>query len=364
MESNWFLQMIRKFKNKIINGDSIEELKKIPHETFDLVFADPPYNLQLKNELTRPDRSKVSAVNEKWDQFENFKKYDDFTYAWLNECKRILKKDGAIWVIGSYHNIFRVGTAMQNLGFWILNDVIWNKKNPMPNFRGTRFTNAHETLIWASKNEKSKYTFNYQSLKCLNDDLQMRSNWNLPICNGSERLKKNGKKVHSTQKPESLLHRILLATSNKNDIIIDPFLGSGTSATVAKKLGRNYFGIEKEKKYYNAAKQRIKDTKPIEDDLLDTLKNNRSKPRIPFGSLVELGIIKPGTNIFDNKKKITARIMADGSIKHDQAEGSIHKVAATILGAESCNGWTYWHCDINGQTYPIDYLRQKLISKN
>ncbi len=352
------------FKNKIINGDSLEELKKIPRETFDLIFADPPYNLQLKSELTRPDRSKVSAVNDKWDQFENFKKYDDFTYEWLSECKRILKKDGAIWVIGSYHNIFRVGTAIQNLGFWILNDVIWNKNNPMPNFRGTRFTNAHETLIWASKSEKSKYTFNYQSLKCLNDDLQMRSNWDLPICNGSERLKKDGKKIHSTQKPEALLHRILLATSNKNNLILDPFLGSGTTATVAKKLGRNYFGIEKEKNYFKAAEQRIKATKPIKDDLLDTLKNNRSKPRIPFGSLVELGIIKPGTNIFDNKKKITARIMADGSIKHNQAEGSIHKVAATILGAESCNGWTFWHCDINGRTYPIDYLRQRLISKN
>ena len=356
--------MISNFKNKIINGNSLEELKKIPRETFDLIFADPPYNLQLKSELTRPDRSKVSAVNDKWDQFENFKKYDEFTYEWLNECKRILKKDGAIWVIGSYHNIFRVGTAIQNLGFWILNDVIWNKNNPMPNFRGTRFTNAHETLIWASKSEKSKYTFNYQSLKCLNDDLQMRSNWNLPICSGSERLKKNGKKIHSTQKPESLLHRILLATSNKNDLVLDPFLGSGTSAAVAKKLGRNYFGIEKEKNYFKAAEQRVNTTKPIEDDLLDTLKNNRSKPRIPFGSLVELGIIKPGTNIFDNKKKITARIMADGSIKHNQAEGSIHKVAATILGAESCNGWTFWHCDINGRTYPIDYLRQRLISKN
>ena len=352
------------FKNKIINGDSLKELKKIPRETFDLIFADPPYNLQLKGELTRPDRSKVSAVNDKWDQFENFKKYDEFTYEWLNECRRILKKDGAIWVIGSYHNIFRVGTAIQNLGFWILNDVIWNKNNPMPNFRGTRFTNAHETLIWASKSEKSKYTFNYQSLKCLNDDLQMRSNWNLPICTGSERLKKNGKKIHSTQKPESLLHRILLATSIKDDLILDPFLGSGTSAAVAKKLRRNYFGIEKDKNYFKAAEERLKATKPIEDDLLDTLKNNRSKPRIPFGSLVELGIIKPGTNIFDNKKKITARIMADGSIKHNKAEGSIHKVAATILGAESCNGWTFWHCDINGRTYPIDYLRQRLISKN
>ena len=356
--------IISDIKNKIINGDSIKELKKIPAESFDLIFADPPYNLQLKKELSRPDRSKVDAVDDAWDKFDSFKSYDEFSVQWLKECKRILKKNGTIWVIGSYHNIFRVGTAIQNMGFWILNDVIWNKNNPMPNFRGTRFTNAHETLIWASKSEKSKYTFNYQSLKCLNDDLQMRSNWDLPICNGSERLKKDGKKIHSTQKPEALLHRILLATSNKNDFILDPFLGSGTTATVAKKLRRNYFGIEKEKNYFKAAEQRINATKPIEDDLLDTLKNNRSKPRIPFGSLVELGIIKPGTNIFDNKKKITARIMADGSIKHNQAEGSIHKVAATILGAESCNGWTFWHCDINGRTYPIDYLRQRLISKN
>ncbi len=349
------------FKNKLINGDNLKELKKIPDETFDLIFADPPYNLQLKSELIRPDRSKVSAVKDKWDQFENFKKYDDFTYSWLRECRRVLKKNGAIWVIGSYHNIFRVGTIIQNLGFWILNDVIWSKKNPMPNFRGTRFTNAHETLIWASKSEKSKYTFNYQSLKCLNDDLQMRSNWELPICNGSERLKKNGKKVHSTQKPEALLHRILLATSHKDDLVLDPFLGSGTTAAVAKKLGRNYFGIEKEKTYFKAAEQRIKKSIIIEDDYLDTLQNNRSKPRIPFGSLVEMGIIKPGTTIFDNKRKISAKIMADGSIKHAQTEGSIHKVAATILGAESCNGWTYWHCKLGNSFVPIDNLRQKFL---
>ena len=352
------------FKNKIINGDCLVELKKIPDRTFDLVFADPPYNLQLKNKLTRPDNSQVNAVDDKWDQFESFKKYDEFIISWLKECKRILKKNGALWVIGSYHNIFRLGTTIQNLGFWILNDVIWNKNNPMPNFRGTRFTNAHETLIWASKNQKSKYTFNYQSLKCLNDDLQMRSNWNLPICSGGERLKKNGKKVHSTQKPESLLHRILLASSNRGDYILDPFLGSGTTAVVAKKLGRICFGIEKENKYFNAAKQRLNKTIPIEDNYLDTLQNNRSKPRIPFGSLVELGIVKPGMDIFDQKRKINAKIMADGSIKYQKSEGSIHKIAAKILGAESCNGWTYWHYNMNGSIVPIDNLRQKLISTN
>tara|TARA_Y100001970_G_scaffold99856_1_gene125559 strand:- start:3705 stop:4778 length:1074 start_codon:yes stop_codon:yes gene_type:complete len=348
------------FKNKIINGDSLKELKKIPSETFDLIFADPPYNLQLKNELSRPDRSKVKAVDDKWDKFESFKSYDEFTIDWLTECRRILKKNGAIWIIGSYHNIFRVGYIVQDLGFWILNDVIWNKNNPMPNFRGTRFTNAHETLIWASKNEKSKYTFNYQSLKCLNDDLQMRSTWNLPICSGKERLKSNGVKIHSTQKPESLLHRIVLASSNKDDFILDPFLGSGTTAVVSKKLGRNYFGIEKEKNYFDAANKRLKNTKIIENEYLDTLENNRTKPRIPFGSLVEMGLIRPGTKIYDQKKKINAKIMVDGSIKYHQSEGSIHKVAAQIIGAESCNGWTYWHYESGNSLKPIDHLRQRL----
>ena len=356
--------IIKTLKNKIINGDSLKELKKIPDETFDLIFADPPYNLQLKKELSRPDRSKVDAVNDKWDQFESFKSYDEFTFEWLKECKRILKKDGTIWAIGSYHNIFRVGTTIQNLGFWILNDVIWNKNNPMPNFRGTRFTNAHETLIWASKSEGSKYTFNYQSLKCLNDDLQMRSTWNFPICNGKERLKKNGKKVHSTQKPESLIHRIILASSNKNDFILDPFLGSGTTAVVSKKLGRNYFGIEKEKYYFDATKKRLENTNIIKDEYLDTLQNNRTKPRIPFGSLFEMGLIKPGTEIYDQKKKVNAKIMIDGSIKYQQSEGSIHKVAAKIIGAESCNGWTFWHYKSGNSLKPIDDLRQRLRPSN
>ena len=350
--------------NKIINGDCLYELKKIPDKSFDLVFADPPYNMQIGETLTRPDASKVKGVDDKWDQFDSFKHYDDFCKAWLIECKRILKDNGSIWVIGSYHNIFRLGYHLQNLNYWLLNDVIWRKNNPMPNFRGTRFTNAHETLIWASKNKKSKYTFNYQSLKCLNDDLQMRSDWMLPICNGKERLKKsNGKKVHSTQKPESLLHRIILATTNKGDVIFDPFLGTGTTAVVAKKLGRNYCGIERDTKYFQAAQKRISKAKKIEDNYLDALENNKSKPRVPFGFLVELGILKPGTTLFDPKKKINAKIMVDGSIKYKESEGSIHKVAAKIMGAESYNGWTYWHCDINGSTVVIDSLRQKFISE-
>ena len=352
-----------KFLNKITNGNSLEILKKIPDKTFDLVFADPPYNLQIGKNLKRPDDSKVNGVNDKWDQFKNFNDYDNFCKLWLSESKRVLKDNGSIWVIGTYHNIFRLGYHIQNMGFWILNDVIWRKNNPMPNFRGTRFTNAHETLIWASKNKKSKYTFNYQSLKCLNDDLQMRSDWTLPICSGNERIKKNGKKVHSTQKPESLLYRILLASTNKGDFVFDPFLGTGTTAVVAKKLGRNYFGIEREKKYFKTAKQRLEKTIKMEDHYLDTIKNNKSKPRIPFGSLVELGIVKPGMSVFDQKKKVNAKIMADGSIKYQNSEGSIHKVAAKIIGAESCNGWTYWHYNLGGNMVPIDNLRQRLILK-
>ena len=349
-----------KIINKIENGDSIEILKRIPDKSFDLVFADPPYNMQIGEKLTRPDDSKVDGVNDKWDQFSSFEHYDKFSKSWLKECKRILKDNGSMWVIGTYHNIFRLGYHMQNLNYWILNDVIWRKNNPMPNFKGTRFTNAHETLIWASKNKKSRYTFNYQSLKCLNDDLQMRSDWILPICNGKERLKKDGKKIHSTQKPEALLHRIILATTNKGDSIFDPFLGTGTTAVVAKKLGRKYFGVEKDKKYFQAAKQRINETLEIRDDYLDILPNNKSKPRVPFGSLIEMGLIKPGTTLFDVKKRYNAKIMVDGSLKCQKAEGSIHKVAAKIIGAESCNGWTYWHYISGNDLKPIDNLREKL----
>ena len=348
----------------IIKGDSLNELKKIPNKSFDLIFADPPYNMQLGGKLKRPDNSEVKSVNDDWDKFESFKNYDDFSNLWLRECKRILKDNGSIWVIGSYHNIFRLGKCIQDLGFWILNDVVWRKNNPMPNFRGTRFTNAHETLIWASKNKKSKYTFNYQSLKCFNDDLQMRSDWLIPICSGKERLKLNGKKIHSTQKPEALLHRIILASTNKEDKILDPFLGTGTTAVVAKKLGRKYLGIERDNKYFKYANERIDRTKKIETDTLDTLKTNKSKPRIPFGSLVELGILKPGSKLFDSKKKIEAKIMVDGSIKYKEKEGSIHKVAAQIMGSESYNGWTYWHCNIDGNDIVIDNLRQKFINKN
>ena len=355
---------MHKILNKIFYGNCIKEIKKIPNKSFDLVFADPPYNLQIGEKLTRPDASKVNGVNDRWDKFNSFEHYDKFCKEWLIECKRILKDNGSILLIGSYHNIFRLGYLLQNLNFWLLNDIIWRKNNPMPNFKGTRFTNAHETLIWASKSKKSKYTFNYQSLKCFNDDLQMRSDWLFPICSGKERLKQKGKKVHSTQKPEALLHRIILATTNKGDNIFDPFLGTGTTAVVAKKLGRNFCGIEKDKRYFKAASERINNTLKIEDDYLDTIENNKHKPRIPFGSLVELGILKPGSILFDLKRGVNAKVMVDGSIKYKKIEGSIHKIAAKIIGAESCNGWTYWHCKIGDSVVLIDDLRQRLISKS
>ena len=280
---------------RILVGDCIELMNSLPECSVDLIFADPPYNLQLKNELHRPDNSRVDAVNDHWDQFESFRAYDEFTNAWLAAARRILKKDGAIWVIGSYHNIFRVGNAMQNLGFWILNDIIWHKSNPMPNFKGTRFTNAHETIIWASKNHNSKYNFNYHAMKSLNEGIQMRSDWYIPICSGGERIKdSNGNKIHSTQKPEALLYRVLLSSSKKDDIILDPFFGTGTTGAVAKKLGRNFIGLEREDIYINAAKKRIKKIDLPDEQFLSTTVSKKTQKRVPFGSLVENGLIKPG----------------------------------------------------------------------
>ena len=350
--------------NKIIYGDCIEILKTLPNNSIDLVFADPPYNLQLKNDLTRPENNtKVDAVNDKWDKFSSFHDYDNFTKNWLSECKRILKPNGTIWVIGSYHNIFRVGFYLQELNFWILNDVIWRKSNPMPNFKGTRFTNAHETLIWASKSEDSKFTFNYNAMKSLNGDKQMRSDWELPICSGSERLKINGVKLHSTQKPESLLSRVILSSTNVNDIILDPFLGSGTTAAVAKRYKRNWIGIEKEKKYISEANKRIISTKIEDIENLKMIKSKRTEPRIPFGSLIEKGMINPGELLFDGRQRWFAKVRVDGSLITDQTKGSIHSVGAEVQGLTACNGWTFWHTLYKGTVVPIDTLRH-IVKKN
>ncbi len=343
---------------RILEGDCVEAMRGLPTASIDCVFADPPYNLQLGGDLNRPDGSRVDAVNDAWDKFASFQTYDDFTRSWLTEAKRILKPNGSLWVIGSYHNIFRVGAILQDLGFWVLNDIVWRKANPMPNFKGTRFTNAHETLIWASTGEKARYTFNYRTMKTLNDELQMRSDWVLPICGGPERIKRNGTKAHPTQKPEALLYRVMLATTNKGDVVLDPFFGTGTTGAVAKRLGREWIGIEREQDYIEVAKERIEAALPLDESALTTMQSVKPTARVAFGTLVENGLLAPGTELFDRKRKFSAKVRTDGSLLSGTATGSIHSLGAALQGAPSCNGWTFWHCEHEGEVKPIDTLRQ------
>ena len=346
--------------NSILAGDCIDVMNSLPEASVDLIFADPPYNLQLKADLHRPDNSKVDAVDDAWDQFSSFAAYDKFTQDWLKAARRLLKPNGAIWVIGSYHNIFRVGATLQNEGFWILNDVVWRKSNPMPNFRGKRFTNAHETMIWASKSEGGKYTFNYEALKALNEGVQMRSDWVMPICTGHERLKDdNGNKAHPTQKPEALLHRILVGCTNPGDIILDPFFGTGTTGAVAKMLGRDFIGIEREESYRKVAQKRLDGIRRFDRDALSVTTSKRAEPRVPFGQLVERGLLRPGEELFSPRGKV-AKVRADGTLVGNEVKGSIHQVGAALEGAPSCNGWTYWHFRRDGKTIPIDLLRQQI----
>ena len=346
--------------NKILAGDCIEEMKALPDASIDLIFADPPYNLQLRGTLHRPDNSLVDAVDEDWDSFASFAAYDQFTADWLAEARRLLKPDGAIWVIGSYHNIFRVGAKLQDAGFWILNDVVWRKSNPMPNFRGKRLTNAHETMIWAGKSETSKYTFNYEALKALNEGVQMRSDWVLPICTGGERLKDaNGDKAHPTQKPESLLHRVLIGTTNLGDVVLDPFFGTGTTGAVAKMLGRDFIGIEREASYRKVAEARINNIRRLDSDALAVTTSKRAEPRVPFGQLVERGMLRPGEVLTSLGGK-AAKVRADGTLIANDTKGSIHQVGAALEGAPSCNGWTYWYFKRDGKPVPIDVLRQQI----
>jgi modification methylase len=337
----------------------VEILKSLPENSVDLIFADPPYNLQLRNDLYRPNMTKVDAVNDGWDRFEGFAEYDAFTREWLSACRRVLKETGTIWVIGSYHNIYRVGSILQDLGFWILNDVIFIKYNPMPNFRGVRFTNAHETLIWAQKKKGEKYTFNHQSMKALNDDLQMRSDWYLPIATGHQRLKMNGKKAHSTQKPEALLYRVIMASSNSGDIVLDPFFGSGTTGAVAKKLGRNWIGIEREKKYVRIAQKRIDSVQTADQEALDVEK--RKQARVPFGTLLENGLLQPGQTLFFAKNGTKAKILANGHLRCGKITGSIHAVARALMENAPANGWDLWfYQDESGNKIVIDELREKI----
>jgi modification methylase len=348
--------------DRILQGDCIARMRELPAKSVDMIFADPPYNLQLGGELFRPDGSHVDAVTDDWDKFDSLKHYDAFTRAWLAEAHRLLKDDGTIWVIGSYHNIYRVGAAVQDLGFWILNDIVWRKANPMPNFRGTRFTNAHETLIWASKGEKARYTFNYRSMKTLNDELQMRSDWEFPICGGGERLKKDGHKVHPTQKPEALLYRVLLACTKPGDVVLDPFFGTGTTGAVAKRLGRRWMGIEREGTYIAAAEERIAAALPLDESAVATMQSPRSQPKVAFGVLVENSYLPAGSLVTDAKRRWRATVRADGSLLSDCGHvGSIHKLGATLQGAPACNGWTFWHYEAQGALQPIDALRQTYL---
>ena len=345
--------------NQILHGDCSEILRSLPERSVDLIFADPPYNLQLRNELYRPNRTKVDGVNEGWDKFRDFADYDVFTRDWLSASQRVLKDTGTIWVIGSYHNIYRVGAAMQDLGFWFLNDIVWIKSNPMPNFRGVRFTNAHETMIWAQKKQGAKYTFHHRSMKALNDDLQMRSDWNIPLATGKQRIKTNGVKAHSTQKPEGLLYRIILASSNPGDVVLDPFFGTGTTGAVAKKLGRNWIGIERDKKYIRLAQKRIDALEPADEESLEV--EIRKQARIPFGALLENGLLEPGQTLYFVGNDTRAKVLSNGHIRCGKLTGSIHAVARALLQNAPANGWDLWlYQDQDGNKIAIDDLREKL----
>jgi modification methylase len=342
-----------------MRGDCVAELSKLSAESIDLVFADPPYNLQLQGDLRRPDDSRVDAVDEAWDRFASFSAYDEFTRAWLIACRRVMKRTATLWVIGSYHNIFRVGSLLQDLGFWILNDVVWRKSNPMPNFRGRRFTNAHETLIWAARESGGKgYTFNYEALKAGNDDVQMRSDWIFPLCTGEERLKDHaGKKLHPTQKPEALLARVILASSRPGDVILDPFCGTGTTGAVAKRLARSFIGVERERSYAAAAEKRIADIEPLPPAAVASFVTAREAPRVPFSALIERGMISPGARLRDARRKVTALVRADGAIAIGESVGSIHRIGALAQGLDACNGWAFWHVETTAGLVSIDALR-------
>jgi modification methylase len=349
--------------DEIIQDDCVAAMARLPDKSVDMIFADPPYNLQLGGDLFRPEGGRVDAVDDAWDKFDTFDAYDRFTRAWLAEARRVLKDDGTLWVIGSYHNIFRVGAALQDAGYWILNDIVWRKANPMPNFKGTRFTNAHETLIWCSKSEKARYTFNYRTMKALNDDLQMRSDWSLPICSGGERLKDDdGHKSHPTQKPEALLYRVLLACTGVGDIVLDPFFGTGTTGAVARRLKRRWIGIEREPKYVRVARERIASTLPLDESAMMLMPEKKAQPRVAFGLLVELGLIAPGTILTDTRRRWRVEVRADGSLAGEGRTGSIHKLGADLQGAPSCNGWTFWHYVDADRLVAIDELRQRHLA--
>ncbi|HEY0835523.1 MAG TPA: site-specific DNA-methyltransferase [Azospirillum sp.] len=354
--------------NRILLGDCVQLMNELPAGSVDMVFADPPYNLQLGGELLRPNHSRVDGVEEEWDKFQDFETYDRFTRDWLAAARRVLKPHGSLWVIGSYHNIFRVGASLQDIGFWILNDIVWRKTNPMPNFRGTRFANAHETLIWAARDKDARYRFNYEAMKNLNEDLQMRSDWVIPICSGPERLRDDtGRKAHPTQKPEALLYRVIMSSTRVGDVVLDPFFGTGTTGAVAKKLGRDWIGLERDPEYAKVAQARIDATQAVSDPAILDTPPKRQAPRVPFGTVVERGLLRPGTVLVDQRRRLAASVRADGTLAGESAigrcHGSIHQVGAAMAGLPACNGWTFWHFERAGQLVPIDVLREQIRSE-
>jgi DNA modification methylase len=352
------------FLNNIIQWDCIELLKKLPDNSVDLIFADPPYNLQLQWDLTRPNDTIVDWVNDDWDKFDSFSEYDKFCELWLNECKRILKDTWSIWVIWSYHNIFRVGKIMQDLWFRILNDIIRVKTNPMPNFKWTRFNNAHETLIRASKWQWCRYTFHYKWMKAFNDDKQMRSDWNISICLWNERLKdEKWVKVHSTQKPEELLYRIILSSSNMWDTVLDPFMWSWTTWAVSKLLKRNFIWFERESKYIKAANERIKKVEPIDENIL-IYKIETPRPKVSFWSLISRWLIIPWDYLYNKDWAIKAKILSDWTLEYNWEVWSIHKISAYILNKSTNNWWDFWYKKDWNNYILIDKLRDAYFDMN
>ncbi len=355
---------IREKLNTIIKGDCIKVLKTMPNNSVDMIFADPPYFMQTDGELLRASGAKFDGVDDEWDKFDNFAEYDRFLIAWLSECRRVMKDTSSIWVIGSFQNIYRVGYIMQNLGFWILNDVVWSKPNAVPNFGGTRFQNSHETMLWCSKSKKSKYTFNYKTMKHLNGDKQEKSVWNISLCIGKERLKdEHGKKVHSTQKPENLLYNVILSSTKPNDIILDPFFGTGTTGSVAKRLGRNFIGIEREDKYIAAAQKRINETEQDFNDLYD-LSLEVKPPRVSLKDIIAKGYIADGEKFYDKNGNYLCNATIDGYAL-DLATNeklSIHKMSAKYLGKDNHNGWDYFYFKRDNSLTPINILRYEYFA--
>ncbi|EJB80414.1 type II m6A methylase [Helicobacter pylori Hp H-6] len=352
------MDFLKENLNAIIEGDCLERLKDFPNKSVDFIFADPPYFMQTEGELKRFEGTKFQGVEDHWDKFGSFEEYDTFCLGWLKECQRILKDNGSICVIGSFQNIFRIGFHLQNLGFWILNDIIWHKSNPVPNFAGKRLCNAHETLIWCAKHKNSKVTFNYKTMKYLNNDKQEKSVWQIPICMGNERLKDaQGKKVHSTQKPEALLKKIILSATKPKDIVLDPFFGTGTTGAVAKSMNRYFIGIEKDSFYIKEAIKRLNNARD-KSDFITNLELETKPPKIPMRLLISKQLLKIGDFLYSSNKEKICQVLENGQVRdNENYETSIHKMSAKYLNKTNHNGWKFFYAYYQNQFLLLDELR-------